>query len=306
MGRTSRAERNPLALSRQNPAECMLPCTSQVIRMRAPTFILALAGLAGGCTNAVKVVNTDTAAGGDLDSADSGAGDDTGDTGTDSDWHEYDDASLVILSPASGEFLPWSEDATFSAEVRDADGNKMDFEDITWSSDVDSAWAITGTNVVDNTLDVGTHALTATAELPNGDRLAYTIGGVLVQSPYAGIYSGTLQIDLSYDTYAVGCAGATTITVDAYGETATGDASCLLSLNGYDLDTSYVLAYDNADGVLTGTSSVDLVFYQYDIDTTGTLDTDGNLATAFETDIAGIGLAGTLSATRITRDLSGS
>lgn len=273
--------------------------------LESSMFALLIAAV--GCTNAVKVVNTDTG-GGDLDTADTADSEDSGDTSdtaVDSDWHEYDDASLVILSPASGDFLPWSEDATFAAEVHGADGSVMDFDDITWSSDVDGAWSINGRSVVDSALDVGTHALTATANLPNGDRLAYTIGGVLVQSPYSGIYSGTLQIDATYDAYSVGCAGATTITVDAYGETVTGDAACLLSFNGYDLDTAYVLEYENLDGALSGSSSIDLVYTEYDIDTTGTLDVDGNLEADFTTDILGMTLDGTLTATRITRDLSG-
>ncbi|MSP54238.1 MAG: hypothetical protein EXR69_01325 [Myxococcales bacterium] len=266
-----------------------------------PALLLA----ASGCTNAMKVVNSDTGAG-DLDSGDTAEGLDSGDTGADSDWHEYDDASLVILSPASGDFLPWSEEATFAAEVHSADGSVMDFDDISWSSDIDGAWSINGRSVQDSALDVGTHALTATANLPNGDRLAYTIGGVLVQSPYSGIYAGTLQIDLTYDTYTFGCAGSTTITVDAYGESVTGDAACLLSVSGYDLDTAYILEYENLDGVLSGNSAIDLVYTEYDIDTTGTLDTDGNLAADFTADVLGMTLDGTLTATRITRDLSGS
>lgn len=277
--------------------------------MHVPAFTCALPLLLGAmaCANTVKVIGDDTGAGGDLDGDDTADTQDSGDTGgTDSDWHEFDGASLVILAPASGDFLPWSEDSEFQAEVHDAEGNVMDFEDITWTSDVDTAWGISGTDVTDSSLDVGTHALTATAELPNGDRLAYTIGGVLVQSPYAGIYSGTLQVDLSYDTYAVACSGATTMTVDAYGETVTGDASCLLSLNGYDLDTAYVMEYENSEGTLSGSSGIDLGFYQYDIETTGTLDTDGNMAASFSADLSGLGMTGTLSATRITRDLSGS
>lgn len=273
-----------------------------VIFCSLPAFLAAV-----GCANSVKIIETDTGDGSDLDTLIGyDSAEDTGDTAVDSDWHEYDGASLVILSPASGDFLPWSEESTFSAEIHDADGNVMDFDAIAWTSDVDATWAISGTRVVDSALDVGTHALTATAELPNGDRLAYTIGGVLVQSPYAGIYSGTLQIDAAYDTYAVGCSGATTITVDAYGEAVTGDASCLLSLNGYDLDTAYVLDYINSEGALTGSSAIDLGFYQYDIDTEGTLDVDGNLEAAFTTDLSGLTLTGTLTATRITRDLSGS
>ncbi len=258
--------------------------------------------LIAGCQNSIKVVNTDTGEGSDLDGDDSAGDDSAGDT-ADSDWAEFDGASLVILSPESGDFLPWAEQSTFSAEVRDPDGNVLDFDDIAWTSDIDTAWALNGKSVDDDALDVGTHALTATAELPNGDRLAYTIGGVLVQSPYAGIYSGTLQIDAAYDTYAVGCAGATTITVDAYGETVTGEASCLLSLNGYDLDTAYVLAYENDAGALTGSSAIDLGFYQYEIETEGTIDEDGNLTADFTTEISGLALTGTLTATRITRDL---
>ncbi len=271
------------------------------MRLSSTSLFLLLAPLFA-CQNGVKVSTGDTA-GLDLDSAgDTGSG---GDDTADSDWHEYDGATLVILSPASGDFLPWSEDATFAAEIHAADGTVMDFDAISWSSDVDAAWGVTGSNVVDNMLDVGTHALTATANLPNGDRLAYTIGGVLVQSPYSGIYTGTLVIDASYDTYALGCSGATTLTVDAYGETVTGDAGCLLSLGGYDIDTAYIFDYANDAGVLSGSSSIDLGFYQYDIDTEGTLDTDGNLEAEFTTDIAGFGIAGTLTATRVTRDLEG-
>ncbi len=274
--------------------------------MRAPfvSLLLSTALLGAGCTDSIKIINTDTAnPANNLDSSGDTA-DSSGDTGpADTGWPQYDGAMLKIISPASGDFLPWSEDATFSAEIVDTSGNVMDFSDIVWSSDIDPTWTITGTNVVDNTLGVGTHALTATAELPNGDRLAYTIGGVLVQSPYSGIYSGTLQINAAYGTYAVGCAGATTITVDAYGQAVSGDAGCILSLNGYDINSSYIIAYDNTDGALTGTTSIDLSFYQYDIDTTGTLDTDGNLAADFTTDIAGMTLTGALTATRITRDL---
>lgn len=260
---------------------------------------VALILLASACQNGVKVSTGDTS-GSDLDSAsDTAGGSDT----ADSDWHEYDGATLVVRSPASGDFLPWAEDASFVAELHAADGSVMPFDDIVWTSDIDTAWTITGANVVDDTLDVGTHALTATAQLPNGDRLAYTIGGVLVQSPYAGIYTGTLAIDASYDTYALGCSGATTITVDAYGETATGDASCLLSLGGYDIDTAYLFDYTNDAGVLSGSSSIDLGFYQYDIDTAGTLDTDGNLTADFTADIAGLALVGNVTATRVTRDL---
>lgn len=288
------AIRGSIVLTLSQAGESMRLISAPMFMLLAPLF---------ACQNGVKVSAGDTAGLG-MDSADESADDTAGDT-ADSDWREYDGATMVILSPASGDFLPWSEDSTFAAEIHAADGTVMDFDAITWSSDVDAAWTVSGQNIVDNMLDVGTHALTATANLPNGDRLAYTIGGVLVQSPYAGIYTGTLVIDASYDSYALGCSGATTLTVDAYGETVTGDAGCLLSLGGYDIDTAYIFDYANDAGVLSGSSSIDLGFYQYEIDTEGSMDTDGNLEAEFTTDIAGFGIAGTLTATRVTRDLSG-
>lgn len=235
--------------------------------------------------------------------------DDTDTEPPEEDYSEFDGATLVIHEPASGDFLPWGETADFSAEVVGTDGTVMDFDDIVWTSDIDGAWTLTGRDLQDDSLDVGTHALTATAELPNGDRLAYTIGGVLVQSAYTGVYTGTLQVDVAADyngtTYSAGCSGAITLVVDVYGETATGDAGCLLSLFGYDLDTSYVFDLENDDGDLSGTAGLDLSFYTLDIDTSGEISEDGEATLTFTTDIYGYGkLDGEVSATRVSRDVS--
>lgn len=196
------------------------------------------------CSDASVEILDDTVTGKDptLEETDT-AGDPTGDpTATSAETHAYDGASLKILSPESGDFLPWGEVSSFEAELLDAEGQPLDFPELAWSSDADGAWTPSGLSFDDDSLDVGEHAISATALLPNGDRLVYTVGGVLVQHPAAGIYSGTLSIDAAgeYDgqTYEVGCSGALTMTVDAYGETATGEASCLLSLFGYDLDTT--------------------------------------------------------------------
>jgi hypothetical protein len=230
-------------------------------------------------------------------------------TTTEEDYSEYDGATMVINEPHSGDFLPLGEDATFSATVYDAAGQILPFDDIVWTSDVDAAWTPVGELFTDATLDVGTHTLTATAGLPNGDRLVYAIGGVLVQSPYAGTYVGTLAVDASGDyngtTYTITCSGATTLIVDTLGETVTGDAGCLLSIQGYDLDTTYAFDLDNTDGALGGTIALDLTYYAFDIDSSGTLTEDGELEGAFTTDVAGyLTLDGTYSATRITRDVS--
>jgi hypothetical protein len=225
------------------------------------------------------------------------------------DYSEYDGATLVVTAPASGAFLPYGEESTFSAEVRDAEGNVLPFDDIAWSSNVDAGWLIAGAAVEDAGLDVGTHALTAVAELPNGDRLAYTIGGVLVQSAYTGVYTGTLQVDATaeYDgtSYSAGCAGALTLVVDAYGETATGDAGCLLSLLGYDLDTAYVFDLLNDGGTLSGDAALDLSFYTLDIAATGEITEDGTATVDFSDDVYGFALLdGHVEVTRVSRDIS--
>lgn len=240
---------------------------------------------------------------------DSGPGDSDSSPGTTEDYSEWDGATLVVNSPASGSFLPLDTETTFSATVYDANGNATDFDDITWVSDVDTDWLLTGREQTDSTLSVGTHAITAVAELPNGDRLAYTMGGILVQSIYAGIYVGELQIDASGEykeqTYSVGCAGSLTLTVSAEGDVVTGDAGCLLSLFGYDLDTTYGFDMTNTDGALEGEAAIDLVLFDYPVDTTGTISEDGAINGSFSIDVAGfVTIAGTYDATLLTRDLS--
>jgi hypothetical protein len=232
-----------------------------------------------------------------------------GTTPEEEDWSEYDGATLVVRAPASGDFLPYGEEADFEAVVISAEGEELDFDDIAWTSDVDGAWTPVGGRFGDDSLDVGTHALTATAELPNGDRLAYTIGGVLVQSAYAGVYAGELVVNVAIDydgtTYEVGCSGSTTIVIDAYGETVDGDAGCLLSLMGYDLDTTYLLELENDEGELSGITAVDLSWFQYDMDTEGEVSEEGELTGTFSDDVYGYAqLDGTLTATRISRDVS--
>ena len=57
-------------------------------------------------------------------------------------------------------------------------------------------WEETGDSL-EAELPVGEQVITANARLPNGDRLSYAIGGILVQHPDAGTYVGTTSIDLT-------------------------------------------------------------------------------------------------------------
>jgi hypothetical protein len=243
----------------------------------------------------------------------SGGGSSLDDTGADAEQAaldlEWDGARLVIESPLSASFLPYEESASFHAVVYGADGQPKDFEGITWASDLDEGWALAGASVDDDSLEVGTHALTAEALLPNGDRLAYTVGGVLVQSIYAGVYVGDLAITASGDyngqALSLGCSGALTLVVDAEGRAATGDAGCLLSLLGFDLDTNYLFDLENDEGDLAGTASIDLQWFALPVNTEGSLTEEGELSGDFSADVAGfLAMEGRYEATRLTRDLS--
>lgn len=213
-------------------------------------------------------------------------------------------ASLVITSPSSGDFLPLGEPASFEASVLGADGNPLAFDEIAWKSDVDSAWAPVGGSFTD-TLAVGTHAITATAALPNGDRLAYTIGGVLVQAEDAGIYAGSVAVDITVEyegtPYTVTCIGSTTVTVDPTGETATGESSCVIALFGTDTEAAQDIELAVTDGALEGEVALDVSFIEYGFEATGSVG-DGQLAAAWSDDVFGYAtIEGTLEATRISR-----
>ncbi|MCK6516937.1 hypothetical protein L6R46_17990, partial [Myxococcota bacterium] len=73
--------------------------------------------------------------------ADSGGATDDSEAFLDEVWAG---ATLRVLAPASGDFLPLGEPADFEAVVYDAAGNPTDFSDITWGSDIDGAWLPTG------------------------------------------------------------------------------------------------------------------------------------------------------------------
>jgi hypothetical protein len=236
----------------------------------------------------------------------------SGDTGADSliedDFSEWDGARMEVLTPQSGDFLALNEDADFDAIVYLADGTESDFQDIQWSSSTDEDWALLGTRISDASLDVGEHAITAVAELPNGDRLAYTMGGILVQHEDAGIYVGNVKVDVSLDydgtDYSAGCTGSVTIYVDVYGESAYGDSTCTLSLLGYDQDTSYGFDLELDEGDMSGAAAVDLSLFKYDFEMDGDIG-EGALTGSWSDDIFGyVGVSGELSATRISRSLS--
>ncbi|MFT5686664.1 MAG: hypothetical protein ACI8RZ_007620 [Myxococcota bacterium] len=243
----------------------------------------------------------------ELASTEDGSLDSSADSIIEEDTSDWDGAWMEVLTPSSGDFLPLDEDSDFEAVIYYADGTEADFGDIQWSTDADEGWALLGSAIVDDSLDVGEHDITAEALLPNGDRLVYTMGGILVQHEDAGTYVGNVKVDvtLAYDgvDYSAGCTGAVTIIVDVYGESALGDSTCTLSLLGYDQDTSYGFDLEVDEGDVSGAAEVDLSLFAYDFDMDGDLE-DGELSGSWDDDIFGyVGVAGELSATRISRSV---
>ncbi len=279
--------------------------------MRYVLPLLLLLPITHGCRSYESIggIKIDT---GELEDSDPDTTDDSGpDTDTDTtDTGEpdpvWDTATLSIISPSSGDFIPMEEEGEFEAVVLDTDGNTLDWDAIDWSSSADSDWAPSGASFTSQ-LEVGEHDITASTRLPNGDRLAMTVGDVLVQSVYAGTYTGTIYVEITIEyggtPYTVSCAGATTITVDLEGEAAVGDSSCLVSLMGYDMDMALNLDAENDDGELSGEMAVDMMLFDVGIEASGSLSEEGELYVEFADDVYGYAdIAGNVDASRISRD----
>jgi hypothetical protein len=221
------------------------------------------------------------------------------------EWSEYDGASLRIVSPSSGSFLNLEESHEYRAVLYDADGLEMTWDEVQWGSSADADWTHDIASFTDDTLEVGIHDLTAEVTLPNGDRLAHTVGGVLLQSLYAGTYSGLFHSEVTYDQYTVPCSGSVLIIVDPWGQVAAGGADCVTSLMGFEAELSYLFDLQNDAGVLSGTAGADLFgWYQLDVPASGTLDPDGvGLVVDFGGDFMEfIALGGTVEAARVSLD----
>jgi hypothetical protein len=226
------------------------------------------------------------------------------------DFSMYDGATLVIISPESGQFLPWEEEADFEAVVFDADGRALPFEEIYWSSNVDNTWAKLGQDFEDDSLDVGTHAITAVADLPNSSRLVHTAGGVLVQHVDAGIYTGDMRVGVTIEfegtPIGTSCIGGATIIVDAYGETALGESTCTIDLLGYaefDLRHEFDFELDQEEMEGEALIAFDLIGFDLPFASEGAIG-DGDIYATWSGSMLGIAdIEGTLEVGRVTRSV---
>ena len=96
---------------------------------------------------------------------------------------------LRIVEPLPASVLPIEASHRLVAEVTNIDGDVVEVDGIDWVTSGDPEWSAAGSLVEDGLLPNGAQELTAEVILPNGDRLAHTIGDVRVQSRYAGTYA---------------------------------------------------------------------------------------------------------------------
>jgi len=234
---------------------------------------------------------------------DSDGGD--GDSGVEAEiFPEFDGATLVVYEPISASIHLVDHPLTLSAEVVGADGEVLDFAPIVWTSDLvdeDLLEAPAG----DAELPFGIHAITATADLPNGDRLQTTLGGVRVQGEHTGVYAGNMNIALSGDfqgtPISASCVGGLDFVVDMSGALLGGDGQCtvdLLVLGSFDV--AYDLSADIAEHAADGDVAVDMGFFPLSLAWTGEFDEESTLNGGFEGGMMLFDMEGTVEADRIS------
>ena len=239
---------------------------------------------------------------------------DTGDpedTDDQEDFGEYEGAIIRIVDPPSGSFLPYGEDYAYEAVILTPEGDSIEFNEINWASDLDEAWLPEGSSFVDDTIDVGSHNITATATLPDGSRIAHTVGGVLVQHEDAGTYVGDMiiNVDVEVEGVPVGtsCIGAAILVVDAYGETAEGSSDCTLDVLGYfSFEVAHTFEYELDENALDGNAFIAIPFLGSGIPfpSEGEIDS-GQLVSDWVGGFPGFAdIAGTLDVNRLTREIT--
>lgn len=220
------------------------------------------------------------------------------------DFSHFDGASLMVYSPISADILDLHEGQYLDAEILDADGVPMDFDDIIWESDqVDGAIHIG--MAADVSLPAGIHQFTVTADLPNGSRLQTILGGVRVQAEHTGVYAGqvTINVEMEFQGTPVNaqCVGGLDFVVDMWGETFGGAGQCSINLvviPGFDV--SYNIDADIFGDDVDGNVGINVLFFDLPIGFEGGFDGEGNVGAPFEGGLLGINLSGGFDAHRVS------
>jgi hypothetical protein len=158
----------------------------------------------------------------------------------------YDQARLEILAPESASIHPLGEPLHLVARVVDPEGHALEADDVAWRTDPGEPPRLEALEG-DVDLHAGIYALTATAHLPNGDRLETTVGGVRVQARWTGEYTGdvvlAVQAQLPSGTPLVlTCQGPLDFTVSLDGTDApVDDGACTIVVLGQSLPATYAI-----------------------------------------------------------------
>ncbi len=216
---------------------------------------------------------------------------------------EFDEASLIVTSPAPASVNYTELGLSLAGQVVDADGEPMEFTDITWTFEGDEDPTFVGTETVLD-LDYGFYDLVVNADLPNGSRLQTNLPAIRMQGERTGIYAGNLELSAALEFQGMpvntGCVGGMTFTVGMDGETIEGDGGCSMILVIMDpIDVAYSLGgeVDGADAA--GDIGLDLGFFDLPVGWDG-----GFEGEAFTADFSGSAILfdfeGLINATRIT------
>jgi hypothetical protein len=192
------------------------------------------------------------------------------DPGTGSGGGDLDGASLRVFEPVAASIHLIGEPVPLIAEVHDAFGQPTGYDVVFWSSDQVEYTLLEGP-MGELVLDPGVHAITASTELPGGDRVSSTVGGVRVQSPSTGVYSGevgmALTVDLQGMSLSPACRGPLEFTIDVLGETFTAaQGSCLLDIVLIQFDVTYLVEGTITGDRIEGTINYDFGLFQLPID----------------------------------------
>lgn len=286
----------------------------RILVSRTSWSTLALLTFAVGCSPSFvdKANEDDGTTDGSTSDGEDGSGEVDGEAdGTDEeleDLEQWEGATLAILSPAPSAFLPYGETAEFTAEVLDADGNPLEFDEVTWVSNVGD-WSKTGLEFESDSLDVGTHTLTVEANLPDGTRLSNQVGGIRVQGERSGTWVGNLQVDVAFDYQGTPlnatCVGTTFLEVGPEAETAEGESTCYLSAVIFNTDLTHVFSLTFDDDDVYGEAAIDLFGIQLAFDAEGAVD-GRDLEVTWAGELLGYAdLVGTLTLEQVSRDIGG-
>jgi hypothetical protein len=279
-------------------------------------FVLSLSLLTLGCSDSAVIDvsgDDDTYGEGDDDDVADDDDDDVSDDDDDDDVADDDDvddelwanSDLVVYLPMSGDFIPLGTPVILDGAVLDEDGDTLEWDEIAWTTDQDEDFEFMGKYGEVDDFPVGTHTITAKTELPNGDRLTYAVGGVLVQHELAGVYAGTvsLNVDLEIAGYpiAVNCVGSVDFEVEPYGELLEGSGACIASVVGFgEIDVSLIIDGEIDNMLITGDLAIDIYgWFELPTQFEGEFPAVGEMTGSFEDDYLGTVVSGSIDAHRV-------